>query len=405
MNVLIDYTFESIAEIVKGTILQHRSSVAPHYLLLDSRKIVFPEETIFFALMSRQRNGTDFIQELYKKGVRNFVTRDAPDISECPGAGFIKVDDTLHALQLLAMHHRKRYGIMEDGKALPVIGITGSNGKTIVKEWLNQLLEKDFNIARSPKSYNSQIGVPLSVLQINAENTLAIFEAGISLPGEMENLAAIIQPTIGVFTNIGEAHSKGFENTTEKILEKYKLFKSCDVLICKKELLEDILEDKSNQLSVKNFIKFFSWSKSAADATLLIKHITRYPDLTEIEALHLERKILINIPFTDDAAVENAISCWCVLLHLGLSDEIIAARMMQLFPVEMRLELKEGINNCSIINDSYSADINSLSIALDFLQQQKQHPKHTVILSDILQSGKNETDLYKEISLLLRQKK
>lgn len=397
MDVAIDYTIENIAGIINGKIIQQNSETQSVHLLLDSRKLLFPQSTVFFALNSSHRKGSGFIKDLYEKEVRSFVIEDKGfDISPYPGATFILVENVMQALHLLAIHHRKTF-------AIPVIGITGSNGKTIVKEWLYQLLQPQFNIARSPKSYNSQIGVPLSVLQITGEHTLGMFEAGISEPGEMKRIEKIIQPTIGILTNIGEAHSEGFKTRRKKIKEKLKLFKhSSSLIFCidDKEVTREVsvLKKENPQLQL------FTWSKNNA-AVLQIESIEKKNNLSVITGKYSQREIQITIPFADDASLQNAITCWCVLLQLKTSDDIISDRMLQLQPVEMRLELKHGINNCSLINDSYSADINSLKIALDFLHQQKQHQKQTVILSDILQSGKPENELYAEVASLLKQKK
>ncbi len=400
MTVSINYTLAEIAEIIGGSLTQQGPPGTFKYLLLDSRKLTFPDYTIFFALHNDPSRNKNFIQDLYKKGVTNFIIDEAVQFDEQLSANIIVVSDTLKALQTLAIYHRNQF------KPLPVIGITGSNGKTIVKEWLNQLLESDFNIIRSPKSYNSQIGVPLSVLQIDHTHNLGIFEAGISKPGEMEVLEKIIKPTLGIFTNIGTAHDEGFENTEQKIAEKFKLFNHVpDLIVC---------NDYTELSSAENFINInderpqplqvFSWSKNF-DASLRIIDIKKTSAHSVIKATFKKREIEITIPFVDDASIENAITCWCVLLQMDVADDIIAGRMLHLFPIEMRLELKEGINNCALINDSYSADINSLSIALDFLSQQQQHLKHTIILSDILQSGKSTKELYAEIASILHQKK
>ncbi|MGF2413615.1 MAG: bifunctional UDP-N-acetylmuramoyl-tripeptide:D-alanyl-D-alanine ligase/alanine racemase, partial [Ferruginibacter sp.] len=366
------------------------------HLLIDSRKLLFPSSTLFFTIPGPRRQGNAFIKDLYYKGVRNFIVDKSfvflPD--DYPEANIILAENVLAALQQLTAAHRQQFTI-------PVIGITGSNGKTIVKEWLHQLLQSDYTIVRSPKSYNSQIGVPLSVWQMNTTHTLGIFEAGISLPGEMEKLEQIIQPGIGIFTNIGEAHSEGFESIASKIGEKINLFINTGVVIyCKDEIL---IDEALVALQQKNSNTLFSWGQKE-DATLCISTIQVQPFNTVIKAVYGDKKISISIPFTNDAAIKNAITCWCVLLHLKISNEIIQERMLQLKPVEMRLELKEGINNCSVINDSYSADITSLSIALDFLLQQQQHPKRTVIISDILQSGKTNAALYEEVADILKQK-
>ncbi|MGC4101731.1 bifunctional UDP-N-acetylmuramoyl-tripeptide:D-alanyl-D-alanine ligase/alanine racemase [Ferruginibacter sp.] len=391
------YTINEIEQIIAGRFLVNKNPEAViEHLLIDSRKILFPASTLFFTIAGPRRQGNAFVKDLYQKGVRNFIV-DSSFVfkaSDYPDANIILSENVLGALQQLTAQHRSRFYI-------PVIGITGSNGKTIVKEWLYQLLQADYNIVRSPKSYNSQIGVPLSVWQIDSSHTLGIFEAGISMVGEMERLQKVIQPTIGIFTNIGEAHSEGFESIAAKISEKINLFIDAQSIVYCKD--EQLVDEAMLQLQQKNNSTLFSWGQQE-DATLCINTIQVQPFNTVIKAVFNERKISISIPFTNDAAVKNAITCWCILLHLRIPDELIQERMLQLKPVEMRLELKQGINNCSVINDSYSADITSLSIALDFLQQQQQHPKRTVILSDILQSGKNNAALYEEVADILQQK-
>lgn len=370
------------------------------HLLIDSRKLLFPEQTLFFALKGPRNNGHAFIQDLYERGVRAFVISDALDFSLYPKAIFLEVKDTLAALQKLAASHRKKFNI-------PVIGITGSNGKTIVKEWLYQLLNADYTIVRSPKSYNSQIGVPLSIWPMQESHQLGIFEAGISQSGEMDRLQPIITPTIGIFTNIGEAHSEGFLNIRQKIAEKLKLFSDASVLIYSKdnrdvqEAVENLVQQKRN--TGMHPLKVIQWSfLSEADLHILI--CSKENSQTIITANWKGKAVQITIPFTDAASIENAIHCWCVLLYLGIANEIIAERMLRLTPVAMRLELKQGIHHCSVINDSYSADLNSLMIALDFMVQQGKQPRKTVILSDILQSGKLDKSLYQEVAHALRQK-
>lgn len=332
-------------------------------LLLDSRKVYSPANSLFFALEGTRRDGHQYIPDLYKKGIRNFVVSKPADAAIYPGANFIVVANVLTALQQLAAYHRRKFSI-------PVIGITGSNGKTIVKEWLYQLLHRDYNIVRSPKSYNSQIGVPLSVWQMNAQHTLAIFEAGISQPGEMEILEKIIQPTIAIITNIGEAHSEGFLSKEQKQQEKSILLKNAI---------------QPEELTITAVVKDNTSTRISA-----LKHE------------HSKETISISIPFTDDASVNNAISCWRILLMLGYDNGVIDDRMKQLLPVHMRLELKKGINNCSVINDSYSADLSSLNIALSFLSNQSAGTKKTVILSDFLQTGLPDKELYQEIAAALQ---
>lgn len=395
------YTISQIASIIKAKVPVIKTDTGVEHILLDSRKLLFPAGSVFFALNGPRRTGSSFITELYQKGVRCFVVDESfTDVAakKFSKAFFLQVPDVLQALQQLAAYHRQQFN-------LPVIGITGSNGKTIVKEWLYQLLQQDHNIVRSPKSFNSQVGVPLSVWQISEENTLGIFEAGISQPGEMQNLARIIEPNIGVITSIGDAHGEGFLNIRQKINEKLRLFVKAGVLIyCadNPDLNEAVNTFKNNVRGGDDF-KLFSWSKKES-ATLQVISVEKKETQTVISAKFNEENIQFSIPFTDEASVENAITCCCVMLQMGLNAEQIFMRMPQLRYVEMRLELKQGINNCSVINDSYNSDINSLVIALDFLQQQQQHARRTLILSDIMQSGKSSGELYADVAAILEQK-
>lgn len=395
----MSYTIQQIAQVLKSKSPVTGEGLIDH-ILTDSRQLTFPSTTIFFALKGARRDGHIFIEELYEKGVRYFVISDPVKQDAFPDAVFIEVSNTLIALQTLAGFHRKQYNI-------PVIGITGSNGKTIVKEWLSQLLHDDYRILRSPKSYNSQIGVPLSVWPLNESHQLAIFEAGISQSGEMERLKKIIEPTIGIFTNIGSAHSEGFLNNRQKVNEKLRLFTDVSYLIyCKDDPeVQQAVAALWQQLSKGQGTPFtiINWS-TVSEASLQILTLYKEEGKTLISAVWKGDTIDVSIPFTDAASIENAIHCWCLLLHLGISSAIIKKRMAQLIPVAMRLELKKGINHCSIINDSYSADLNSLKIALDFLTQQRQQEKSTVILSDILESGLPEKELYQQVAAALQQR-
>ena len=384
------YTVTDIVSILKADTVVVNDHAVEH-LLLDSRKAFLPTTSLFFALQSSRRNGHEFIGELYQKGVRSFVVSQSVDSSVFTDANFIRVSDTLEALQQLAAYHRSRFSI-------PVIGITGSNGKTIVKEWLFQLLQPDYIIARSPKSYNSQIGVPLSVWQLRSQHTLAIFEAGISLPGEMEKLAAIIKPTIGLFTNIGDAHGEGFTSQTEKEKEKRKLF-SCAVVPQALEVVATKATAFGTQIMARLPIHKPAMTagrlavEGAADAT-----VGATADVhTDTNAHTINDVQQIEIPFSDQASIQNAIRCWELLLHLQYHPSIIAERMRNLVAVDMRLTLKKGINQCLLVNDSYSTDISSLQIALDFLTQQAGALKKTVILSDFLQQSDNDAQLYGQV--------
>ncbi|HMG67501.1 MAG TPA: bifunctional UDP-N-acetylmuramoyl-tripeptide:D-alanyl-D-alanine ligase/alanine racemase [Chitinophagaceae bacterium] len=382
------YNTGDIKSIVGGKILQNPAETTIEYLLIDSRRLYAPSVTLFFALVGKRRNGHQFISELYKRGIRNFMVSDPVKAAEYPDGNFILVDDTLEALQKLAAFHRKKFNI-------PVIGITGSNGKTIVKEWIYQLLNEKFNIVRSPKSFNSQIGVPLSVWQMNEHHELAIFEAGISEPGEMEKLEKIIQPTIGILTNLGEAHSENFENREEKLKEKLKLFKHTGKVITKGD------DAWVTRQMIKEGMNNFFWGKNK-NSELEVISIEKENQRTGITVSYKLEVFTFFIPFTDDASVENAITCCSLLLYAGMERVYVEKKMSELQPVSMRLELIKGINQCSIINDSYSADLNSLNIALNFLDQQSAGTKRTVILSGFLQTGLPEKKLYDEIASLLR---
>ena len=382
------YNTKNIAAIIDGKILQlHHESIIEH-LLIDSRKVYSSPTSLFFALKGSRRDGHQFIPELYKRGVQNFVISEVLHVDDYPEANFILVADALEALQRLAGFHRKQFNI-------PVIGVTGSNGKTIVKEWLYQLLHENFNIVRSPKSYNSQIGVPLSIWQMNSHHELAIFEAGISKPGEMEKLEKIIQPTIGILTNIGEAHSENFPNREEKLKEKLKLFAHASKVISKGD--DAWITRQMMRLEENNFF----WGRNMT-SDLQVVSVGRQDFQTEIFLNYKYETFQFSIPFMDEGSVENAITCCSFMLLAGLDRSIIQDRMRQLQPVSMRLELKKAINQCSIINDSYSADLSSLTIALNFLDKQAAGSKRTVILSDFLQTGLTEEKLYDEIASLLR---
>jgi alanine racemase len=383
------YSISKIAQILNAKeYLPHPNNVI-RTLLTDSRTVIDPEGSLFFALKA-QRDGHDFIKNAYQNGVRNFIVLNPLYTEIYTDANFIVVSDVLEALQNLATYKRSKH-------TLKVIGITGSNGKTIVKEWLYQLLVADFNIVRSPKSFNSQIGVPLAVWQILPEHTLGIFEAGISQKEEMETLARVINPTIGILTNIGEAHAEGFNNKDEKLKEKLKLFKDVELLVYSPDYIGN---SSKNDLPG---IKLFSWSKHL-QADLKVSLVQQIEGKNYIKAIYQEREITCVIPFNDGASVENGIICWATLLALGYSPTEASIRLERLTQVSMRLQLINGIENCSIIDDSYSADISSLAIALDFLNLQNQHPKKTLILSDIYQTGKSNKVLYTEIASLLVQK-
>ncbi|WP_413999919.1 bifunctional UDP-N-acetylmuramoyl-tripeptide:D-alanyl-D-alanine ligase/alanine racemase [Flavobacterium sp. W1B] len=352
---------------------------------IDSRSLQNGTHTLFFAVVGPNNDAHVFIDDLITIGVHNFVVTHIPE--KCSDrANFLVVEDTLDALQQFAAYHRSLFDF-------PVIGLTGSNGKTIVKEWLNFLLSPDFNVIRSPKSYNSQVGVPLSVIGINEKHNLGIFEAGISTISEMEKLEKVIKPTIGILTNIGSSHDEGFENLEEKIKEKLFLFKNTAVLIYQKNVLVD------KYVSPKT--KAFSWSfiDESVDVFVFKKEVENKN--TKLYYRYKGNSYGFEIPFQDEASIENAISCLMAMLYFDYDTATIQSRMALLFPVEMRLKVKNGINNCTLIDDSYSSDFQSLKIALDFLESQKQYQKKTVILSDIFQSGLSNEELYFKVSKLI----
>lgn len=383
------YTIRHLAKVIRVSSFQLRTEVNITRLVIDSRTVIDPETSLFFALKGK-RDGHEYLEDAYAHGIRSFVISEARYAERFPEANILLVEDVLIALQELAADHRA-------GFDLPVMAVTGSNGKTMVKEWLYQLLAADFNIVRSPKSFNSQIGVPLSVWEINEDHTLAIIEAGISKVNEMEALEPVVKPTIGILTNIREAHAEGFSSQKEKLQEKLKLFKDTDVFIYSPDYTEGI---PASELPGATR---FSWStKQKAD--LQISFIEPIEDRNYIRAIFKGEEIECLIPFSDRASVENGIICWAVLLSMGYTPQEADQRLEKLSRVGMRLELKNGINQCSVIDDSYSADISSLAIALDFLNLQNQHPKKTLILSDLEQTGKHDEDLYLEIAALLKQK-
>ena len=357
---------------------------------IDSRSMQNKENTLFFALSGPNYDAHQFIPDLIERGVQNFVVSQMPN-GNFPDTNFLLVSNTLQALQQLAIYYRSTFNF-------PVVGITGSNGKTIVKEWLNFLLSPDYNIIRSPKSYNSQVGVPLSVLATNERHNFGIFEAGISTVNEMKFLAPIIKPTIGIFTNIGSSHNEGFENIQQKIQEKLELFLDSEILI-----LEESSEIK---MLIEKNQKTFTWSNNNTLADVLINVSKIENSDTSILSIKTDvQNFQVTIPFQDDASIQNAISCLMVLLYLKYDISTIQSRLSSLYKVEMRLQLKNGINRCLIVDDSYSSDFQSLKIALDFLESQKKHLKKTVIISDIYQSGLPLEDVYNKVALLMQSNK
>ncbi|MDR1793280.1 MAG: bifunctional UDP-N-acetylmuramoyl-tripeptide:D-alanyl-D-alanine ligase/alanine racemase [Bacteroidales bacterium] len=392
------YTLSQISEIVGGQlIVQNENSHVIVDLAYDSRKTQGKDDVLFFAIKTHKNDGHKYIGDVYEKGIVNFIVRQdfKGKIKDYPKANFVIVKDTLSALQSLAKYHRQKF-------KLPVIGIAGSNGKTTVKEWLYQLLCPDKKIAYSPNSFNSQIGVPLSIWKISEDDKLGIFEAGISQPNEMGSLAEIIQPTIGIFTNIGAAHDESFIDIRQKAGEKLNLFCNVETLIYNSD--QSVITEALLRSGLTKKIHLFCWSFRKKDANLWIKEVKKAQNQTIIKGIYKAKTISVSIPFSDDAAIENTIHCWACMLLLGYDNELIYNRLSLLTPIAMRLEFKDGINRCMIINDTYNSDINSLQIALDLMNNQQQFSKKTVILSDILQSRQMESELYEKVNYLLESK-
>ena len=367
------------------------------WMLTDSRSLCFPEETLFFALKSERNDGMRYIPDLYHRGVRNFVVTTLPDNSEnlYPDANFLKVADTLVALQRLAERHREEFNI-------PVVGITGSNGKTIVKEWLYQLLSPERVVTRSPRSYNSQIGVPLSVWLLDKRSEVGLFEAGISQKGEMGRLRSIIQPTIGVLTSLGSAHQENFTSLEEKCREKCRLFHDTKALVfCADDETVHKTIDEAHYPGER-----VDWSMVNPKAALFISKVTKEENHTDVAYVFRGERGQYRLPFIDEASVVNSISCVAVARLLGMTAQQLEKKMPTLEQVAMRMEVKVGRHGCTLINDSYNSDINSLDIALDFMNRRPDHQgrRHTLILSDILQSGLPDNQLYLEVASQLEKR-
>ncbi len=387
------YRLSKIAEIVNGQIKGEKDSIV-NQLAIDTRQVYSPEGILFFALKGLHHDGHDYIGDALQKGVNNFIVQEFPE-KLAKNANYIKVEDTTKALQELVKWHREAM----DTK---VIAITGSNGKTIVKEWLSFLLQDHFNLIRSPKSYNSQVGVPLSLWLIEKDTELAVIEAGISQPGEMSRLEEIIQPQIGILTNLGTAHQENFASKKAKLKEKTKLFRSCKAIIFN---ADDPFLQKNLVEFMPTGIKRFSWSQENTEASVFFDNIKTHSSGTNFILRYAGQKIQMSIPFNDAASKENAFHCITAALQMGISTDTISSRLSKLSPIAMRLEMKKGIHSCTLINDSYNSDINSLGIALNYMHQQSKHQKKTLILSDILQSGVDEKKLYGEVAKLIAANK
>ncbi len=396
------YTIEKVTTLI-GARRIGTADAQIEWLLTDSRSLCFPENTLFFALKTSRNDGHRYIADLYRRGVRNFVVTAPPTLPKGKGyedANFLIVPSPLEALQRLAERHRDEFDI-------PVVGITGSNGKTMVKEWLYQILSPNHHVTRSPKSYNSQIGVPLSVWLMDEQADMALIEAGISQPGEMRSLADIIQPTIGILTSLGSAHQENFRSMEEKCMEKLQLFEHAQTLIYNAD--DDTISRCIRRSGYKG--KKIAWSRDNESAALYViarqETGTTQQPCTVITYSYQGERATYRLPFIDEASVECSLACAATARFLGVTAEQLDERMSQLEPVAMRLEVKEGQHGCVVINDSYNSDINSLDIALDFMQRRRSLPVassyrggngNTLILSDIQQSGMTQEELYHEVN-------
>lgn len=378
--------FSQLPSICEGVTVSYSTDAELSTLATDSRKAVGGPGVIFFAIKGSNHDGHRFLSALYQQGIRNFVVEASVNAAELPNANIFQVSSSVAALQKIAAQHRSTF-------QLPIIGITGSNGKTIIKEWLFQLLSPDYNIVKNPGSYNSQIGVPLSAWQISAQHQLGIFEAGISRVGEMYKLEEILRPEIGIFTNIGPAHDEGFRNRKEKISEKLKLFYRCKTLVFCEDHLD--IRDALNETSIPRF----SWGSSPNASLKVSKELNHY------RVTHNGQDHALRLPFVDPASVENCFHCIAVMVHLGISFATIQQRILGLRSIPMRLELKEAINHCQIIDDTYNNDLGGLQISLQFLSHQNQKPKKRLILSDLLETGLTAGELSRQINALLRANK
>jgi len=388
------WTLEEISLRTDGKVYGERR-IGITTLAFDSRTVIPAETTLFIALAGEHHDGHQFIGELYDQGVRTFMVSHLPDLTSYPGAGFCYVDNTLMGLQRLASARRKAFR----GE---VAAVTGSNGKTIVKEWIYQIMNGPLQIHRSPKSYNSQLGVPLSVWMIQDHHELAVIEAGISFPGEMERLQSIIAPDIGLFTNLGTAHQENFQDMEQKLAEKLKLFSGCHSIIFRSNR-EDTNGIFLRQRLEKTGAKLVDWSLDG-DASYMYGVDGKDSRGMTISARTPAGDASFRLPFNDNASVENALHALTFSMEMGLPVEEAVVRMEKLEPVSMRMEILRGINGSTLINDTYNSDIGGLAASLDMLNQQEQHNEKVLILSDLLQSGLEDRELYSEISGLVNQK-
>lgn len=384
------YSIRKISEILNGKAIIDCDFELKE-ISIDSRSVNKPETTLFFALPGNNHDGHDYVEQLYEKGVRCFVVSECrPEFVRLGDACFLEVDDTLEALQHLARYHREQV-------QAEVVGITGSNGKTVVKEWLYQLLADEERVYRSPRSYNSQVGVPLSLLGIGENIQTAIIEAGISKPGEMSKLQQMIQPEIGIFTHLGDAHGENFVSLQEKLEEKSLLFRGCKCVIGREGDAMRYLASVAEPDTV-----LLAWGEED-DLPVNIRVISTGLEGRNVRVRYGRQNFDLLVPFADEASFENSMNALCVLLYKNIDPGLIAGRIRALQPVAMRMEIKEGINHCVLINDYYNSDAASFQLALNTLAMQDAGREKVVILSDFVDTGTEERALYREVAALLRK--
>lgn len=392
INTAMKYIVSEISLLLRASLIG-RSDLLIKFITIDSRRIIQPELSLFFALKGNRHDGHDYVVSLYKRGVRAFVIdKYRSDYEKLSEASFIIVKNVIESLHIFSSYHRLKFDY-------PVIGITGSNGKTIVKEWLYQMLMPSKRVVRSPRSYNSQVGVPLSLSLLSTEDDIAIIEAGISKCREMAKLERIVKPSIGILTNIGLAHSENFESDLEKLDEKLLLFRDSEIII----FSDEDERIKNRVRSVYPESKLLSWSSCQESKITVSRTILGSSSFVVISYNNTE--FSIEIPFADDASYQNCMNCVVCLLYLNYDSKYIEERVKALNPVAMRLEIKDGINNCILINDYYNSDMSSMSIAIDMMEMQSKSKKRTIIISDFIQTGYHPDRLYSDLANLLKLKK
>jgi alanine racemase len=381
-----------LPEIIHGDFLQFYKDYPISHLSTDSRKTIFNHSSLFFAIHGKIHDGHDYIDDLYKNNIRQFIVEKHNfNFSNYPQANFFKCDDSIHAIQALATYYRQLF-------KLTLLGITGSNGKTIVKEWISQILSWKYNVVKSPKSFNSQIGVPLSIWQINKTHDFGVFEAGISTVGEMNRLEKIIKPDIGILTNLGSAHDEGFASRSEKLAEKLILFNHAKAMIYNRD---DTLVHSTIQKLLPKTEKV-SWGLDA-QSRYHIKDISKFERNTKVTIAYKHSRFEFDLNFTDQASIDNIMHCVVFLLHLGWTHQEIQEGLQTLHTISMRLEMKKGINDTYLIDDTYNNDLAGLEIALNYLGIQNQRSIKSLILSDILQSGMHVEKLYEHTAEIINQ--